>query len=420
MLDTGMQAEYVKNGRASALEIKGDVFTAIYVDRRDVLTSRRRGPIAVNLMRRARLPVRGAVAALVLAWLLAAGPAAEPVEQAKSTTPPVAQPAEAPPWPNAAELAERRREAERRRLFRSAEPVAITIAADFRAVQRDRDVTSTKMFPATITFPAADGQTASMPLLIRTRGHSRRKPTLCDFAPLRLEFQKELTKNTLFDGPRSLKLGAHCRDNGTFEQYVLREHAVYRLFNLLTPRSFRSRLAKMTYVDAKNGRTVATRFGHFIEDDDDVARRLEGRIKEAKGTLVPADPFRNADADDALRVHDRQHRPVGQPAAQRPAGRNAGQRDLPHPVRLRFFGAGQHHLLRRRQAPPDPVRARPALPRALPDARRTGNVLRQDSAPSRPKFTRSTTRSPTWRRATVARRGPTSTSSIASSIARGI
>ena len=45
MLDTGMQAEYVKNGRASALEIKGDVFTAIYVDRRDVLTAGAAAPL---------------------------------------------------------------------------------------------------------------------------------------------------------------------------------------------------------------------------------------------------------------------------------------------------------------------------------------------------------------------------------------
>ena len=30
-------AGYVENGRASALEIQGDVFTAIYTDRRDVL-----------------------------------------------------------------------------------------------------------------------------------------------------------------------------------------------------------------------------------------------------------------------------------------------------------------------------------------------------------------------------------------------
>jgi len=36
-IDTGMQPAYVKNGRASALEIRDGVFTAIYTDRRDVL-----------------------------------------------------------------------------------------------------------------------------------------------------------------------------------------------------------------------------------------------------------------------------------------------------------------------------------------------------------------------------------------------
>ena len=36
-IDTGMQQAYVQNGRASALEIRGDQFTAIYDDRRDVL-----------------------------------------------------------------------------------------------------------------------------------------------------------------------------------------------------------------------------------------------------------------------------------------------------------------------------------------------------------------------------------------------
>jgi len=36
-IDTGMQTQYVATGRASALEIKDGVFTAIYGDRRDVL-----------------------------------------------------------------------------------------------------------------------------------------------------------------------------------------------------------------------------------------------------------------------------------------------------------------------------------------------------------------------------------------------
>ena len=57
------------------------------------------------------------------------------------------------------------------------------------------------------------------------------------------------------------------------------------MFNLLTPRSFRARLAKATYVDAASKRTVATRYGLFIEDDDDVARRLEGRITDVKNML---------------------------------------------------------------------------------------------------------------------------------------
>jgi Calcineurin-like phosphoesterase len=38
LMDTGMQQQYVKDGRASALEIRGGTFTAIYVDGKQVLT----------------------------------------------------------------------------------------------------------------------------------------------------------------------------------------------------------------------------------------------------------------------------------------------------------------------------------------------------------------------------------------------
>ena len=41
VIDTGMQAEYVKNGRASALEFQNNTVTAIYADRRDVLAGSR-------------------------------------------------------------------------------------------------------------------------------------------------------------------------------------------------------------------------------------------------------------------------------------------------------------------------------------------------------------------------------------------
>ena len=41
LVDTGMLEEYVPTGRASALEIRGNVFTAIYTDRRDVIAGAR-------------------------------------------------------------------------------------------------------------------------------------------------------------------------------------------------------------------------------------------------------------------------------------------------------------------------------------------------------------------------------------------
>ena len=46
MIDTGMQPAYVPNGRASALEIRGGVFTAIYKDSREVLTGQQAATVA--------------------------------------------------------------------------------------------------------------------------------------------------------------------------------------------------------------------------------------------------------------------------------------------------------------------------------------------------------------------------------------
>jgi hypothetical protein len=193
-----------------------------------------------------------------------------------------------PPWPDAATVAERKRDAERRRLFRSDELLPVTLKADFRAVMRDRNEDSVRTYPATISFPAADGSVLSMPLRIRTRGHSRRNVRTCTFAPLRLEFEKARTRGTVFDGHGALKLGTHCRAGQ--QEIILREHTIYRMFNLLTPRSFRSRVAKMTYLDEASGKLVAEESGLLIEDDDDVAKRLEGRIIAANPVFVTIEP----------------------------------------------------------------------------------------------------------------------------------
>lgn len=177
------------------------------------------------------------------------------------------------------ERLQRTRQAMQRALFSSDESIPITLIADFKAVNRDRNPESTKVFPATIVAPSLNGGEDRIAVNIRTRGHSRRAASTCTFAPLRIEFTGKID-GTVFEGHKSLKLGTHCRDVDSYEQYVYREYAAYKIFNRITTRSFRARLATATYVDASNNKPMTTRAGLFLEDDDDVARRLDGETSE--------------------------------------------------------------------------------------------------------------------------------------------
>jgi hypothetical protein len=226
------------------------------------------------------------IGAGALAGALLVGPTVRIAAQTK----PAGTTAAPKPWPDAKTLEKRRADAQARKLFASPDPLPITLTANFKAVQSDRNPESTKTFPASLTFLSDAGAPVTVALEIRTRGHARRSFNTCDFAPLRLEFTKAQVKGTVFDDQRAIKLGTHCREGvKVFEQYVMREYAAYRIYNLITPQSFRARLAKVTYVDAASKKTLATRFGLFIEDDDDVAERNGGRITSEQAALVRLD-----------------------------------------------------------------------------------------------------------------------------------
>jgi len=222
--------------------------------------------------------------------VLDAANAEESAKQKKEKKNPLAKLAE--PWPDADKVRERRRAAEGRRLFQSSDPLRFTLTADFRTVNKERDPASTRRFPAVLRIADGDGQGRSIPVKLRTRGHFRLMARNCSFVPLRVEFPRQEVEGTVFEGAGSLKLGTHCEGDQEYEQYTLREYLAYRIFNLLTPRSFRARLAKATHVDSTSGKTLATRYAMFIESEADVARRLEGRIVH-----LPRALFRNLDSE---------------------------------------------------------------------------------------------------------------------------
>ena len=158
-------------------------------------------------------------------------------------------------------------------LFESQETVRLTIRAPLERIFAHRGQESVE-YPGLITVgtPAQGGETVKVD--IRTRGRSRLDRRICRFPPLRLDFPADSVAGTLFAGQNRLKLVTHCQDDREeYEQYVLLEHLVYRIYNTLTELSFRVRLAHITYEDSEGGREPLTRYAFLIEHEEAVAAR---------------------------------------------------------------------------------------------------------------------------------------------------
>ena len=199
------------------------------------------------------------------------------------------------PWPDPETLKQRRLNAETLPLFGSAEPFTFTLAADFKALNKDRDPQSKKRYPGELRIPGEGGADVTLAVQLSARGHVRRMARTCDYVPLRVELPKPGVAGTVFARQEALKLVVQCARGGDYEQYLMREHLAYRLFNVITPRSYRSRLAKVTYVDRTTGQATGTRWAMFIEDDGDVAKRMEGRTVELPRLL-----FKDVDTDTLM------------------------------------------------------------------------------------------------------------------------
>jgi hypothetical protein len=156
----------------------------------------------------------------------------------------------------------------------------------------------------TLTDPS--GQ--QLPITLSLRGITRRTNETCDFPPLRVTFAANPPAASLFAGQSKLKLVTHCRNSPSFQQYLLLEYSAYKMYNVLTPHSFRVRLANVDYRD-ENGRPIISRVGYFMEELKDVAHRNGMKPTHAPQLipltdLSPPDAARYALFEHMIANHD--------------------------------------------------------------------------------------------------------------------
>lgn len=152
-------------------------------------------------------------------------------------------------------------------LFSAEEPLQLTLKFDAQAFMKTRqqDVYQS----AEMTMEVHDDDQVSHAVQIKARESIRRK--FCALPPMWLKMQQDAF-------PMNLVLP--CKDAARYEPYVLKEYLAYKLYNIITPLSYRVRLVRLSIMDTGNGNEVSEGWAFLQEPDAILARRLNSAMIE--------------------------------------------------------------------------------------------------------------------------------------------
>jgi hypothetical protein len=165
-----------------------------------------------------------------------------------------------------------------RGLFDTDDILEITLNGDTRELLNDR-TSVPKNYPFQLSYTEKDSSVITVPIEAKTRGHYRRLRDNCYYPPILLQFPKNGTnKSSIFKKSAKLKLVMPCKG----AQFVVNEWLVYRLYNIITPKSFKARLVKVKMVSNKNNKGPDPFYGFILEEEKQMAKR-NGTISLKKG-----------------------------------------------------------------------------------------------------------------------------------------
>lgn len=154
-------------------------------------------------------------------------------------------------------------------LFESNDVLNIKLKGDLRTLFNDK-ADNAKYHDIAISYFDKDGQEISVAAKVKTRGHFRRKLGNCAYPPILLDFSE--TKNqmpSLFKEQKKLKLIMPCSG----DDLIVKEYLTYKIYNLVTEKSFRARLVKVETEDTRRNKNGEPFFGMLLEEDKQMATR---------------------------------------------------------------------------------------------------------------------------------------------------
>jgi hypothetical protein len=164
-------------------------------------------------------------------------------------------------------------------LFDTDDLLEITLKFDISYYKKKKS--DEEYLNAILTYFINETDSVSKNIKVKARGNVRRT-SICDFPPLMLNFKMKDSDGTEFAGINKLKIVPYCKVG--YEELILKEYLVYKLYNVLTDSSFRVRLFKITYINTSREKKPLTQFGFAIEPKELLEKRINAKEINTKVT----------------------------------------------------------------------------------------------------------------------------------------
>jgi hypothetical protein len=159
-------------------------------------------------------------------------------------------------------------------LFSAAEPLYLTLKFDVKELQKTKrqDV----YHDAEMTNVVSEEFQVNNSVQVMARGILRRDH--CNLPPIWLNIGHAGIKADSLQDVIRMKMVVRCKNATQYEPYVLKEYLAYKIYNIITPLSYRVRLVRLTIIDTGRNNEATEDWAFLQEPDELMTLRLDGKM----------------------------------------------------------------------------------------------------------------------------------------------
>jgi hypothetical protein len=157
-------------------------------------------------------------------------------------------------------------------LFRSSEPLAVTLTGPFSAINRERN--KDKEYTGTLSYVDDAAGELVFDVSLEVRGNWRLDRGHCRYPPLWINLKRGQTPGTVFENQNRLKIVVQCDRSDRYVDYLYKELQAYELFSELSEYHFATRSLSISYADDDQEDDIRTQPAFFIEHQNRLAARF--------------------------------------------------------------------------------------------------------------------------------------------------